>query len=191
MRLGDGVARVSALRDGGVRVALGTDGRGCDETLDMLELMKMVALVQKARGGDFSHWLTAREAFAMGTENGSVCTGHGEHLGRIEEGARGDLVLFKGNSLPFTPLHDPMRQLVFGVASDAVRTVVVDGRLVVDRGRLVGIDEDKLLERVRAHIDEAPGPKDVGDASPLERRVQELYERAERAQLGIDFYVRS
>ena len=51
LRLGDGVARLPALLEAGVRLGLGTDGRGCDESLDMLELTKMTALVHKARAG--------------------------------------------------------------------------------------------------------------------------------------------
>src|SRR5207245_1947640 len=59
LRLGDGIAPLPALAEAGVRVALGTDGRGCDETLDMFELTKMTALVHKARGGDYRGWPTA------------------------------------------------------------------------------------------------------------------------------------
>ena len=91
LRLGDGVARLPALQEAGVRVALGTDGRGCDESLDMLELAKMTALVHKARGGDFHRWPTAAQALDMCTSAASICMGHGERLGRLEEGAHGDL----------------------------------------------------------------------------------------------------
>ncbi|MGH2984944.1 MAG: amidohydrolase family protein, partial [Solirubrobacterales bacterium] len=89
LRLGDGVARVPAMRRAGVRVALGTDGRGCDEALDMLELARMSALVHKARGGDHHDWITASESLSMLTREASICTGHGERLGRIEPGAYG------------------------------------------------------------------------------------------------------
>src|SRR5205823_423512 len=104
LRIGDGIARLPALLRDGVRVALGTDGRGCDETLDMFELAKMTALVHKARGESYRDWPTAADAFAMATRNASTCTGHGERLGRIEPGAYADLVLLRRDSLAFAPL---------------------------------------------------------------------------------------
>ena len=78
LRIGDGIARLPALQAANVRVALGTDGRGCDETLDMFELAKMTALVQKVRGGDYRSWITAADAFRMATIGGSGVAGHGQ-----------------------------------------------------------------------------------------------------------------
>jgi hypothetical protein len=98
--------------------------------------------------------------------------------------------LLRSNSPSFTPLHDPIRQLVFGAASRDVHMVVVDGRIVVDNARLVDIDMHWLLEQVRAHTEEAIGVERVGEAKPLEALVQEVYELAERSDLGLDAYIR-
>ena len=75
----------------------------------------------------------------MATMGGSRCAGHGERLGRLEPGACGDLVLLDRDSLTFTPLHDPVRQLVYGAARD-VGAVVVAGRVAVEDGRVPGVD---------------------------------------------------
>ena len=191
LRIGDGIARLPALQREGVRIALGTDGRGCDETLDMFELAKMTALVHKARGEGFRQWPTAADAFAMATCDASICTGHGERLGRIEPGAHGDLVLLRRDSLAFTPLLDPVRQLVYGAPSREVEKVVVGGELVVDGGRLLGVDEQRILELADRY---APAPADPGEPAAaalmqLQEIVEGVYERAERAELGLDAYV--
>lgn len=191
LRIGDGVARLPALRRAGVRVALGTDGRGCDETLDMLELTKVTACVHKARGGDWRRWPTARDALEMSTSAASVCTGHGESLGRIEPGARGDLTMLPRNSQAFTPLHDPVRQLVYGAPSRDVHTVVVDGRVVVRDGRVLAVDLDTLLERAHRHTPDVLGGERREDATELERLVDEMYQRVERAELEVDSYIAS
>jgi cytosine/adenosine deaminase-related metal-dependent hydrolase len=191
LRLGDGVARLPALRRAGVRVALGTDGRGCDETLDMLELAKMTASVHKARGGDWRDWPTARGAFEMATAAGSACTGHGEALGRIERGARADLMLLRRHSPVFTPLHDPVRQLVYGAASREVRDVVVDGRVVVRDGRVLAVDMDELLLRANECTPEVLGGVRRDDADEIEELVDAMYQRVERAELDIDSYIPS
>jgi cytosine/adenosine deaminase-related metal-dependent hydrolase len=191
LRLGDGFARVPALQQAGVPLALGTDGRGCDETLDMFELAKMTALVHKARGGDYRSWPTAADALRMATIGGSPVAGHGQRLGRIAPGARGDLVLLRRDSLTFTPMNEPVRQLVYGAASRDIDTVIVDGRVVVRSGKLVGVDSEWLLESVRTHMHEALS----GTASPqsqrLERVVAEMYARIEERELELDAYLRT
>jgi len=189
LRIGDGVARLPAMRRAGVRVALGTDGRGCDETLDMLELTKMTACVHKVRGGDWRDWPTARDALEMSTSAASICTGHGERLGRIERGARADLILLPRNSPTFTPLHDPVRQLVYGTASREVRTVVVDGRVVVRDGEVVGVDLDALLAQARELTPEVLGGVRSEDAEEVERAVDEMYQRVDRMELDVDSYI--
>lgn len=191
LRLGDGIARLPALRRAGVRVALGTDGRGCDETLDMLELMKMTACVHKARGGDWRGWPTARDALEMATSAASVCTGHGESLGRLEPGARGDLIMLPRDCAAFTPLHDPVRQLIYGAPSREIRTVVVDGRVVVRDGSVVGIDLADLFAQAREHTPEMLGGERRDDAEEIERIVDEMYQRVERAELDVDSYIPS
>lgn len=191
LRLGDGVARLPALRDAGVRVALGTDGRGCDETLDMLELAKMTALVHKARGGDYGRWPTAAEALAMCTSGASVCTGHGERLGRVETGAHGDVILLPLDSPALTPLHDPVRQLVYGVPSADIRAVVVDGRVVVTDGKPVGVDLARLIEQAGPYAEDSLAGERPADAAVLESLVDQMYREVEATDLDIDSYLRS
>lgn len=192
MRLGDGIASIPAMRRAGVRIGLGTDGRGCDETMDVLELARWTALAHKARGGDPAQWLTAQEAFCMATRHASICTGHGEQLGRVEVGARADLLVIDGEGATFTPLHDPVRQLIFGAGRDDIRSVIVDGELVVADGHLTRVDEAELLRRARksaAGEAELLGGADRG-ASKLDRLVEQAYDRIEATDLpGVDSYI--
>ncbi|HEX3316512.1 MAG TPA: amidohydrolase family protein [Solirubrobacteraceae bacterium] len=190
LRLGDGVARLPALRDAGVRVALGTDGRGCDETLDMLELAKMTALVHKARGGNFHRWPTAAQALEMCTAAASTCMGHGEALGRITPGALGDLVLLPLDTPALIPLHDPVRQVVYGSPSAAVRTVVVGGRVVVRDGDLVGLDVEQVNAQSRRYVADALAGDRPADAAALEALVEEMYAGIEAQSLDVDAYLR-
>jgi 5-methylthioadenosine/S-adenosylhomocysteine deaminase len=191
LRLGDGVARLSALRTAGVRLALGTDGRGCDETLDLFELAKMTALIHKARGGDYGDWPRAAEVHAMATAGGSSVAGHGERLGRIEPGAAGDLVLIGDDSPAFTPLIDPVRQLIYGSPSRDVETVIVNGRIVVRGGQLVGIDGAWVAERVPVHAHEALTGTVTPEAKELERMVSDMYLRIDGRELDLNAYLNS
>ncbi|HZA59052.1 MAG TPA: amidohydrolase family protein [Solirubrobacterales bacterium] len=192
LRLGDGIARLPAMRDAGVRVALGTDGRGCDETLDVLELARLTATVHKARGGDRAAWPTAAQALAMATRDASLCTGHGERLGRIEPGCRADLLVLNGASATFTPTNDVVRQLVFGGRPSDIKSVVVDGETVVQDGELTRIDEAEMLAAANQHAaSEAKLLADPARRQRLERIVEGVYRRAEAYQSPVDAYVPS
>jgi cytosine/adenosine deaminase-related metal-dependent hydrolase len=188
LRLGDGIARIPAMREAGMRIALGTDGRGCDETLDMLELAKMTALMHKAGGGDYRRWLTAREALLMCTTAASPIAGHGEALGRIEPGARADLFLVPLDSPALTPLHDPVRQVVFGGPS--VATVVVDGQIVVRDGDLPGVDSVELAQRARRHVGDSLAGERSPDGDALEAVVDKMYLDIDTPALEVDSYLR-
>ena len=102
-----------------------------------------------------------------------------------------DLVLLRRNSPTFTPLHDPIRQLVYGTASREVRDVVVDGRLVVRDGRVLGVDLDELLARANERAPEILGGVRRQDADEIERLVDNMYQRVERTELDVDSYIPS
>jgi cytosine/adenosine deaminase-related metal-dependent hydrolase len=190
LRLGDGVARLPALRDAGVRVALGTDGRGCHETLDVLELAKTTALVHKARGGDFRSWPTAREALSMCTSAASICMGHGERLGRLEPGALGDVILLRLDAPALTPLNDPVRQVVYGSDGHLVDSVVVNGRVVVQGGAVAGIDERDLAKQAERWSADALAGERPDDAEAIAAMVERMYLDIEDTELDVDSYLR-
>ena len=188
LRLGDGVAPLPALQRAGVTVALGTDGRGCDETLDMLELAKMTALVHKARGLPYEEWPTAAEVLAMMIRGGGVACGHEQRLGAIEPGAHGDLTLLDADAPAFAPMIDPVRQLVYGAPSRHVTSVVVGGEIVLDHGHATRIDEAEILGRAREFGVAVTAGAAVGDRE-LEAVVRKVYQRAEESDVGVNAYV--
>jgi 5-methylthioadenosine/S-adenosylhomocysteine deaminase len=184
LRLGDGVAPVPALQRAGVTIALGTDGRGCDETLDMLELAKMTALVHKARGLPYEEWPTAADVLAMMIRGGGLACGHERRLGAIEPGAYGDLTLLDADAPAFAPMVDPVRQLIYGAPSRHVTSVVVGGEVVLDHGHATRFDEAEILARAR----EFGVVATAGDRE-LEAVVRKVYERAEESNVGVNAYV--
>jgi len=150
----------------------------------------MTAHVHKARGGDYRSWLTAADALRMATVGGSSVAGHEQRLGRIEPGAKGDLVLLRRDSLAFAPINNPISQLVYGAPSRDVDTVIVDGRVVVRSGRLVGVDTDSLLDCVRSHMHEAVDGTASPESQRLERVVSEMYARLDGRELELDAYLK-
>jgi 5-methylthioadenosine/S-adenosylhomocysteine deaminase len=191
LRLGDGIARLPNLHAKGVRLALGTDGRGCDESLDMLELQKVVSVLHKNHGYPREYWPTADQVLEMATSGGSQAAGYGDSLGRIRSGAFGDLILVRKDHLAFLPLHDPVRQLVYGSASRAIRAVVVNGRVVVEEGEFAAVDAREVIAEIRSHTDVTP--QNVSRArteeGPLVAAATGVWEEAEATDVGIGAYI--
>jgi 5-methylthioadenosine/S-adenosylhomocysteine deaminase len=149
MKLGSGICPVPTLLKRGVTVALGTDGMSSNDGNDMFAALKCAGLLHKLWEIDYEEWLGAREAWAMATTGGAVAAGDADGLGRIEQGRRADLVLLDLDTIPFTPLNDPLHQAVFGSTTLAVDSTMIGGRWAVRSGKVTGVDEAAVLAEAR------------------------------------------
>jgi cytosine/adenosine deaminase-related metal-dependent hydrolase len=84
---------------------------------------------------------------------GATTLGCGGQLGLIEPGRRADVVLLRANSTFLHPRNDLLNALVFAETGAAVQTVIIDGRVVLEKGRVVGVDEDAIRDRARASVE--------------------------------------
>jgi cytosine/adenosine deaminase-related metal-dependent hydrolase len=148
-KLGSGISPVPEMLQRGIPVSLGTDGKSSNDSQDMYEVVKTVALLHKTQRPEFERWLGAPEAWTMGTSYGARSLGMGDELGEIAEGQRADLVLFDLDTVPFVPFNRPLHHLVYCLPSHSVDTVLVEGQVVVRDGRLTRVDEAALLAEGR------------------------------------------
>ena len=145
MRLGSGICRVREMIDRGINVALGVDGSASNDTSDMLGEIRQALLLQRVTKG--ARALSSREAWKMATENGSKLLGF-EKIGRVEEGWAADLALFDVNDIPYVgSLSDPAAALIFSGYDHKTAYTIVNGRVVVENGQLLGIEEEELVAR--------------------------------------------
>jgi 5-methylthioadenosine/S-adenosylhomocysteine deaminase len=145
--LGSGIAPVKQMRARGISVALGTDGPGSNNSQDMFETMKAAALLQKAHHLD-AKALGAASVLQMATRGGAQASGWSD-IGRLEAGAKADLILVSQDAPRLTPLNDPAAALVYAASAAAVDGVIIDGQAIMRDGRLVSGDEASLLEECR------------------------------------------
>jgi 5-methylthioadenosine/S-adenosylhomocysteine deaminase len=148
-KLGNGVARVLDYLRAGINVGLGHDSTEGVNTADMFQVMKFASLVQRAVRME-SDVLQAADLLRMITRNGSAALGHA--TGVIAEGAKADLIVLDLHDPGFTPLVPGNRNqlyshLAFASHGSAVRTVVIDGALVMRDRELVTIDEETVLRK--------------------------------------------
>lgn len=143
MKLASGIAPVPALLKKGARVALGTDGASSNNNLDLLEEMRTCALLHKLSTQDPTV-LPARQVLEMATVNGASALGL-ENLGSLIPGNKADLVILDLNKPHLLPLHNPIANLVYSAHSSDVKTVIIDGLIVMKDRELMTIDEEKIL----------------------------------------------
>jgi cytosine/adenosine deaminase-related metal-dependent hydrolase len=131
----------------GINVALGTD----TFPQDMIEEMRWAALGCKWQDRD-SNRATARDVFNAATLDGAKALGR-DDLGRLSPGAKADVIIVDLGQLHIGPVDDPIKTLVYAADGGDVETVMVDGKIVVDGGRVLGIDEAKVRQQaVEAHL---------------------------------------
>lgn len=153
MKVASGIAPVADMLARGVNVALGTDGSGASDNQNMFESLRFAALVSKVRSPDYPAWLTADQTLAMATTGGARAIGLGDRLGRVAVGYLADLVLVSLDSIYLSPLNHAARQLVFCETGSGVDTVLVGGRVVVQGGRVLTVDEAGLKKKVQIAAD--------------------------------------
>jgi 8-oxoguanine deaminase len=142
MRLGSGVARVPEMLERGVRVGLAVDGSASNDTSDMLGELRNCLLVQLLTYGPEA--ITAEEIVRLATRGGADILGR-EEIGSIEEGKAADLVLIRLDRLGLAgALSDPLAAIVYAGFDHRVDYTVVNGRVVVEEGRLVSADEREV-----------------------------------------------
>jgi 5-methylthioadenosine/S-adenosylhomocysteine deaminase len=144
MYLGMGIAPIEAMRRAGLTVALGTDGAASHNCQDMIETLKIAALLQKLALEDPTA-TTAAEAFDMATIEGARAIGQADRIGSLEPGKQADLFILDPLQARATPVFDPIAGLVYSAGAGSVDTVVVAGRVLLEEGRITAVDERAVL----------------------------------------------
>lgn len=150
--LGSGIAPISALIDAGANVCLGTDGAASNNTTDIIDSMRLAALIQKGVHRDATA-MSARDVVTMATSGGAKALRMNDAIGSLEVGKRADIVLFNPDKLRSTPMHDSLATLVYSSSAENIDTTIVDGNVVYRKGVFsCGIDESQIARLVREEL---------------------------------------
>ena len=140
-RLGAGIAPVQDLLDAGAAVGLGVDGAASNEPGRLGPELRQALLLARLRGGPGA--MSARLALRLGTIYGARCLGRGDQIGSLELGKLADICLWGLSSLDHAGIDDPVAGLVLGPTPE-VEVLMVNGKLVIQEGHLIALDEDAL-----------------------------------------------
>ena len=188
LKLGSGICAVRRLLDSGVNLALGSDGISTSDTPRMFSVMQCAGLMHNISSPDNAYWLDAHEVLHAATLGGAYSVLMEDEIGSLEPGKRADMAILDMRTANFTPLNDVRNHLVYCENGSSVETVIVNGEIMVEDGRLTRVDEEALMDELR---DMMPAIK--ADQERLEAKnkafippLAEVWRRCAETDIGIN-----
>jgi cytosine/adenosine deaminase-related metal-dependent hydrolase len=169
-KLASGICRVPDLQKAGVNVGLGTDGAPCNNTCDLLQEMKLAAIIHKSISYDPTA-VPAEDVLEMATINGAKALGLADQIGSLEVGKKADFVAIDMRKIHLQPWFSPVSAVVYSATGRDVEMTIVDGKIVVRDGKLTTMDEAEIISEAQRRS------KEVTERAGLTQKVQSKWPR--------------
>lgn len=153
LKLGSGIANIPRYLKEGISVSLGADGAPCNNSLSIFKEMNLAALIQKPVHG--SMVMDAKTVFRLATIEGAKALHMENEIGSIEVGKKADLVFLDLDSPNHSLGNDDesiYSDIVYSSGSDSVKEVMIDGEIVVDNGKCLLYDKQKILSDAKHEL---------------------------------------
>ncbi|RZN49486.1 amidohydrolase [archaeon] len=146
LKLSSGIAPLPQLLDAPIDIALGTDGAASNNSLNMIQETKCMALIHKLQGATE---VPASTAFSIATRGGGKALGL--PVGELTPGYNADMVFIDASHFSMRPSHSLISNLVYSLQEEAIRHVMVDGTFVLRDRELTMVDETSIIEKACEH----------------------------------------
>jgi 5-methylthioadenosine/S-adenosylhomocysteine deaminase len=153
MKLASGIAPIPKLLEKGVCVGIGTDGCASNNNLDMFLEMDTAAKIHKVNTGDPTV-MDAKTVLKLCTIDSARALGLSDSIGSLEPGKKADLIVIDTKKPHLTPLYNPESHLVYAAKGSDVASVIINGNIVMEDGKLNNMDIENVMENVRRIADE-------------------------------------
>jgi 5-methylthioadenosine/S-adenosylhomocysteine deaminase len=140
MKVADGIAPIKKFLDAGVVVSLGTDSCAVNDNMDMFEAMRTAAFLQKVTTMN-PQVLPAEQTLHMATMGGAQALGLEKEIGSLEVGKKADLIVVDLTASHMRPINKIENSLVYCASSHDVESVICDGQVLMEAGRILTFDE--------------------------------------------------
>ncbi|MDK2878500.1 MAG: 5-methylthioadenosine/S-adenosylhomocysteine deaminase [Thermoanaerobacteraceae bacterium] len=144
LKLASGFAPVEKMIKKGINVALGTDGPSSNNNLNMFEEINLAAIINKSVDHDATS-IPAITAIKMATVNGAKALGLEKEIASIEVGKKADLIIIDTQKPHFYPRHNIISALAYSAQASDVKTVIVDGKIVMEDYEIKTIDTERIM----------------------------------------------
>jgi cytosine/adenosine deaminase-related metal-dependent hydrolase len=149
IRGGSGIAPIPRMLARGVRVGLGNDGSCSGGGQVLQRAMRLATMIHRVSEPDPSKWIGTGQALRMGTAGGAAAMQGDGKFGAIAVGQAADLALYDLTRPWWTPVNDPVHQLVQSEQGAGIDTVIADGCVVVEGGKVTAFDADAIMDEAR------------------------------------------
>jgi len=151
LKLGMGLTPIFNLQAAGIAVGLATDGPVSNNTLDIFESLRLMAMLQKheARNPEV---MTIPQAINIAMRGSAAVLGMENQLGQIAPGFLADVILVDMSGAHHQPLHSITTSLVYNTRASDVQTVIVDGRVIMRDRQLLTLDKAEIIQRVKGNM---------------------------------------
>src|SRR6185436_8617792 len=151
LKLGSGLAPVKRMIDEEISVSLGADGAACNNRLDMFTEMRTAALLQKVLHGPEA--LPASRVLRMATIDGANALGLTGEVGSLEAGKKADVIVVDLSGAHCLPQAlDVSSALVYSAQPSDVRSVIIDGSLLMEDRKLLTMNEAEIADEVNQEV---------------------------------------
>ncbi|MCB9157605.1 MAG: amidohydrolase [Caldilineaceae bacterium] len=148
LKLGMGLTPIAALRAAGVPVGLGTDGAVSNNTLDILESLRLMAMLQKHETRN-PEVMPIPQALDIAFNGSAQVVNLASQLGKLAPGYLADIVLVDMSGAHHQPLHSRTASLVYNTHASDVQTVIVNGRVLMQDRQLLTLDKAEIIAQVQ------------------------------------------
>ena len=152
LRLGSGIMPFRRIRDRGIPICLGSDEAIADDSVNMWSVAKTAGLVHNIADPDYTRWPRAGEILDCLIGGGARAMGLQSELGAVAPGRLADLVLLDLDTLPFTPLNDLRRQMVYCENGGVGAVHHGGGTIVFEAGQITTVNEPAIRAEARGII---------------------------------------
>lgn len=140
LKLGSGIPKINSLLREGIKLSIGTDGPSSNNNLSVLEDLRLTSLLAKGLSEN-PEVLNSFEALKIGTVNGEENLGF-KDIGVLKEGYKADLIMINKKKTNFMPETDYLSHVVYSMFPADVEYVIVDGKLIMEMGKILTLDEE-------------------------------------------------
>ncbi|MHA2274444.1 MAG: amidohydrolase [Candidatus Kariarchaeaceae archaeon] len=152
LKIAAGIANVPNLLDHGINVCLGTDGNASNNNLEMLEEVRLTAMIHKGVNLD-PKIIDTQTALKMATENPAKIFPDGVVSGKISEGLNADIRVVDLNRVHTTPVINPLSNWIYSGNNQNVALTISNGKILYDEGKFTTIDIDTVMESAQKSTD--------------------------------------
>lgn len=142
LKLGSGIAPIPDMIKKGLHVSLGTDGAASNNNLNIIEEMRLAALIHKGVNNN-PKLISANEAILMSTYYGAESLFIADSVGSLEVGKKADFIIIDINQAHLYPMYNPISQLVYSASGRDIKDVFINGFQVVQDRKILTIDEEE------------------------------------------------